>query len=87
MVNHKLLVLGRIENFKETKVYIIDSYDYYAKSTSYENYRKQRPLQNQYLGQICSYAQDYIRKYGAQSDLLSSKEYKEKQLTFERNSK
>ncbi len=85
MANHKLINLykGMEGEERNNNIYILDAFNYYEKSLSF-NYNEKRNYQYTYLVQVCKLAQDYIDKFGEKPNKLTKEKYKMKEEFYEK---
>lgn len=82
MVNHKLYLIGWRDRNRDCYHYLLDAFAYYEKSISFDDYRKQRVYQYDYLSQLCAHAQKYISYFGRAEKLKTTSEYKALEVRY-----
>lgn len=82
MVNHKLYLLGW-KNYKpECKIYLTEAIEQYEKSLQFEDYKKQRTNQYEYLIQLSEKAQQYLETDYDSSGMKNMEEYIEMEAHY-----
>lgn len=74
MLNHKLMNLAWGKNDPNSSYYFLDAYNYYVASLDYKDDEQHK---NSYLADLCTWAQQYIRKFGQADGMLDSNSYKQ----------
>lgn len=87
MINHKKLLFALEANDAQARQYAVDALAYYEKSLSYENYKKQKAFQYQYLYQICELSKKCINRFSRLPEMLSWNGYEEKAQYYKKLSR
>ena len=74
MSNHKLMNLAWGNEDPNSSYYFLAAYNYYDASLNFKGDEKHK---NDYLADLCDWAQEYIKKYGQADGMLNSSEYRQ----------